>query len=87
MKSWLAEYEVLYYRWVYRRFLVADGNFKADHVRQPNVSNLWLSEGGGMFAKRSEYEEFLRMAVERSTVSFWPEHSAPAVMPAYDGVD
>jgi hypothetical protein len=54
---------------VYRRFFVADGNFKADHVRQKNVSDVWLSEGAGMFAKRSEYEDFLRTATERLTVS------------------
>ena len=56
-------------RWVYRRFLVADGNFKADHVRQKNVSDIWLSEGAGMFAQRSEYQGFLRTAMERLTVS------------------
>jgi hypothetical protein len=56
-------------RWVYRRFFVADGNFKADHVRQKNASDIWLSEGAGMFAERSEYEGFLRTAMERLTVS------------------
>jgi hypothetical protein len=46
------------------RFFVADGNFKADHVRQKNPENdVWLSEGGGMTAKRDEYKEFLRTAV------------------------
>lgn len=56
-------------RWVYRRFFVADGNFKADHVRQKNSSqDVWLSEGSGMFSKREEYKSFLKVAVERSTV-------------------
>jgi hypothetical protein len=59
----------LFYRWVYRRFFVADGNFKADHVRQKYTSDIWLSEGAGMIARRSEYEEFLRVALERLTVS------------------
>jgi hypothetical protein len=46
------------------RFFVADGNFKADHVRQKNPENdIWLSKGGGMTAKRDEYKEFLRTAV------------------------
>jgi hypothetical protein len=59
-------------KWVYRRFFVADGNFKADHVRQKYVSDIWLSEGAGMFAKRSEYQDFLRNAQERLTVSSLP---------------
>ena len=59
---------MLFHRWVYRRFFVADGNFKADHVQQKNVSDIWLSEGAGMFARRSEYQEFLRTAVEHLTV-------------------
>jgi hypothetical protein len=49
---------------------VADGNFKADHVRQTNAaSDIWLSEGGGMMATQTEYKEFLKEAVERATVS------------------
>jgi hypothetical protein len=48
---------------------VADGNFKADHVRQKNVDgDVWLSEGGGMIPKRDEYQDFLRTAIERLTV-------------------
>jgi CxC2 like cysteine cluster associated with KDZ transposases len=57
-------------RWVYQRSFVADGNFKADHVRQKNTGDdVWLSEGGGMTATRLSYETFLRTAIERSTVS------------------
>jgi hypothetical protein len=57
---------------VYRRFFVADGNFKADHVRQKNPANdLWLSEGGGMMTKRAEYELFLENAQERVTVGYF----------------
>jgi hypothetical protein len=49
---------------------VADGNFKADHVRQKNqVDDVWLSEGGGMIAKRDDYYTFLATAIERLTVS------------------
>lgn len=58
-------------RWVYRRFFVADGNFKADHVRQKSATpDIWLSDGGGMMTRRAEYKEFLRTAIERLTVSF-----------------
>ena len=49
---------------------VADGNFKADHVRQKNADgDVWLSEGSGMIPKRDEYREFLKTAIERLTVS------------------
>lgn len=57
------------HKWVYKRSFVADGNFKADHVRQKNTDiDVWLSEGGGMMSKREDYVDFLRNAVERVTV-------------------
>jgi hypothetical protein len=50
---------------------VADGNFKADHVRQkPAGADVWLSEGCGMIPKREEYMAFLKTAIERVTVSY-----------------
>ena len=56
--------------WIYQRSFVADGNFKADHIRQKDTGDdIWLSEGGGMTAKRADYEEFLRTAINRLTVS------------------
>lgn len=70
------------FRFAYRMVWVADGNFKADHVRQPPLSNsndVWLGEGGGMVPLRAEYHAFLRTALERQTVcifcSFpaWPK--------------
>ena len=65
-RDWKADPE----RWVYKRSYVADGNFKADHIRQPHITeDIWLSEGGGMTSKRVDYEGFLRHAIERSTVS------------------
>ena len=57
-------------RWVYKHFFVADGNFKADHVRQKRVApDLWLSDGGGMMTHQVEYKEFLQTAINRLTVS------------------
>ena len=57
-------------RWVYRRVLTADGNFKADHVRQKGTADdLWLYDGLGMTARRTEYKRFLESAAERKTVS------------------
>jgi len=63
---------------VYKRILVADGNFKADHIRQKNeVDDVWLSEGSGMIPKREEYFTFLATAIERQTVSIiYPAHSS-----------
>jgi hypothetical protein len=47
---------------------VADGNFKADHIRQKNnETDIWLSEGGGMMPRRDDYESFLKTAIERRT--------------------
>lgn len=52
---------------------MADGNFKADHVRQKNeTDDVWLSEGSGMIPKRQEYFTFLATAIERLTVSISP---------------
>jgi hypothetical protein len=50
--------------------VVADGNFKADHIRQKdNPDDVWLSEGGGMMPRRDEYASFLKTAIERRTAS------------------
>jgi hypothetical protein len=50
---------------------MADGNFKADHVRQKNdAGDVWLSEGCGMIPKQQEYLTFLQSAIERLTVSY-----------------
>jgi hypothetical protein len=57
-------------RWIFRRMLVADGNFKADHVRQKGAGDdIWLSDGTGMMTERAGYQDFLKNAKERSTVS------------------
>jgi hypothetical protein len=57
-------------RWVYRRVLTADGNFKADHVRQKLAADdVWLSDGLGMTTTKSDYNAFLQTAKERNTVS------------------
>ncbi len=61
-------------QWLYRRMFVADGNFKADHVRQPkSKGDYWLSEGGGMDPPYEKYEAFLRSAIEKPTVSALPD--------------
>jgi hypothetical protein len=58
-------------RWVYRRIITADGNFKADHVRQNSpADDVWLSDGLGMTTGRSDYKSFLANAWDRATVRF-----------------
>lgn len=60
-------------KFVYRRMFVTDGNFKADHVKQPNNKvDHWLSAGGGMDPDHEGYMEFLKSAHERPTVSRRP---------------
>ena len=49
--------------------LVADGNFKADHVKQKKDNDVWLIDGGGMVPNQKEYSEFLKTALEIPTVS------------------
>ncbi|KAG6864254.1 hypothetical protein C0991_011049 [Blastosporella zonata] len=49
--------------WKYSRSLIADGNFKGDHVRHKNPGrDVWHAEGGGMVAKREESEAYFRKA-------------------------
>ncbi|KAF8814639.1 hypothetical protein BYT27DRAFT_7081535, partial [Phlegmacium glaucopus] len=57
-------------RSVYKRTFVADGNFKADHIRQKNPDgDVWLCDGSGMMPKRQEYLDFLKSAQEKLTVT------------------
>jgi hypothetical protein len=53
--------------------LVADGNFKADHVKQKNNNDVWLMDGGGMVPNQKEYSNFLKKALEIPTVSVNPD--------------
>jgi hypothetical protein len=62
-------------RWVFRRVVTADGNFKADHVRQTSAADdVWLSDGLGMTTRNSDYNTFLQTAWERTTVSVNKSH-------------
>jgi hypothetical protein len=49
--------------------VVADGNFKADHVKQKKNNDVWLFDGGGMVPNQQEYSNFLKTALEIPTVS------------------
>ena len=48
---------------------MADGNFKADHVKQKKDNDVWLFDGGGMVPNQKEYSNFLKKALEMPTVS------------------
>jgi len=62
-------------QWVYRRIVTADGNFKADHVRQiSQADDVWLSDGLGMTTRNSDYKSFLETAWDRATVSLTKCH-------------
>jgi hypothetical protein len=64
---------ILHLRFVFKRVFVADGNFKADHVRQENSdADIWLWDGAGMAPNQAEYKQFLLDAIERLTVSTLP---------------
>ena len=65
---------------VYKLVLVADGNFKADHVRQQSDGDVWLVDGAGMSPNRQEYFTFLASAIERFTVRIF-QTSMPMPMP------
>ncbi|KAJ8496102.1 hypothetical protein ONZ45_g12598 [Pleurotus djamor] len=55
-------------QWVYKRSIMADGNFKADHLRRVDGDgDEWLGEGTAMFAKREDYKRWLEKAIEKKT--------------------
>lgn len=75
--------------YIYRRAFIADGNFKADHVRLSRVTNdIWLLDGAGMMPNRSEYSSFLenaqdyptvRAAIDINACGNWHKPSGPLV--------
>ena len=55
------------------RHFNADGNFKADHVRQnTGDADVWLLDGAGMMCKRTEAQIFLENARNMNTVRGMP---------------
>jgi len=66
---------------------VADGNFKADHVRQKNSDgDVWLWDGAGMAPNQAEYGRFLQGAIERLMVGVLPSlaDAVPDAVPDAD---
>ena len=53
------------------RSYVADGNFKATHIRQKNDENdIWLTNGEAFMTNTGRYNEHLAQAQETKTVCF-----------------
>ena len=58
---------------LYLRSYVADGNFKADHLKQKNDdTDVWLTDGEGFMTERSRYEAHLNAAKESTQVIQFP---------------
>jgi len=52
------------------RSFVADGNFKAIHLKQKNdSSDVWLTEGEGFMTNTERYDIHLQVAKETKSVS------------------
>jgi hypothetical protein len=47
---------------------VADGNFKADHIKQKHA-DVWLTNGEGFMTGIASYEDYESKAVERTQVN------------------
>lgn len=58
--------------------MVADGNFKADHVKQKKDNDVWLMDGGGMVPNQDEYSAFLKKAIDIPMVSWFHCNPSPA---------
>jgi hypothetical protein len=59
------------------RSFVADGNFKAVHLKQKNdTSDVWLTSGEGFMTDTTRYGMHLDIAEETKTVCFPPRRYA-----------
>ncbi|KAF9541075.1 hypothetical protein CPC08DRAFT_650715, partial [Agrocybe pediades] len=55
-------------QWMYRPMWVADGNFKANHVRSAKPdTDFWLMDGGGIAPNRHSYADFILCAKNKNT--------------------
>src|SRR4029077_20265800 len=55
-------------RFVFKVVLVANGNFKANHVKQQSDNDVWLMDGAGMSPNCDEYFTFLASAIQQFIV-------------------
>jgi len=82
---------MLIFRQFARPQIVADGNFKLQHMKMKKPEDdVWLRDGGGFMVQNSPYQTHLKTTKEESYVSgswyimtafihFIPTHSGPAV--------
>src|ERR1700674_1495099 len=62
-------HKFIYYRFLYMRSFVADGNFKAVHLKQKDdSSDVWLTSGEGFMTDTVRYGMHLEIAEETRTV-------------------
>lgn len=60
----------VFYRTLYIRSFVADGNMKATHLKQKNdSSDVWLTSGEGFMTNTDRYAIHLQTATESKSVS------------------
>ena len=60
----------VYPRWLYMQSFVADGNFKANHLKQSNDGDdVWLTNGEAFMTNVARYHEHLAEAQETKTVN------------------
>jgi hypothetical protein len=58
--------------YLYMRSFVADGNFKADHLKQKDdSSDVWLTSGEAFMTNETRYQ----MHLEKATESKYVRHS------------
>lgn len=60
----------IYRLWMYKRFLVADGNFVLNHRERKTGEDapVWLTDGAAFMAQRSDYRHFVENTKERKQV-------------------
>lgn len=57
------------HRYLFMRSFVADGNFKAVHLKQKDDrSDVWLTSGEGFMTNKTRYEMHLDIAKETKSV-------------------
>lgn len=62
-------YTLTYSRFLYRRTIVADGFFSAEHMRMKSDANdVYLMNGNGYMVETTQYERHLKTAVEKIEV-------------------
>jgi len=85
---WILNSTKVINRWLYRRQVVADGNFSADHMKMRTPDkDVALTDGQGYVCRDAPYQSHLKSSIETKAVSLSLifGHSFPAPNP-YDGL-